>query len=65
MTWDKFVEWRTQEMKSTDWGRYTKVGVECPQCKNWLFRDNTAILTSNPPQHRYVCKNCDWVGTTY
>lgn len=65
MTWDEFVEMRTHDMKTNDWGHYTEMIAACPKCGAYLFRDNTVILTSMPPQHKYICKKCEWVGYTY
>ena len=65
MTWDEFVEMRVHDMKTTDWGRYTEMIVECPKCGAHLFRDNMVVLSTYPPQHKYICKKCNWVGHTF
>lgn len=39
-----------------------KMGVKCPECGEFIYRDNTVICTSNPPKSKYFCKKCRWVG---
>ena len=34
--------------------------IVCPQCGGPIYKDTSIILTSNPPQYRYFCKECDW-----
>lgn len=32
--------------------------IKCPICGAFIFCDESMILTSNPPQHRYYCPEC-------
>ena len=41
--------------------RYTPVDVKCPKCKHRLYRIDV-ILTGYPPQYKYECIECGWVG---
>lgn len=35
---------------------------KCPKCdKGIMYRDETVVLTSNPPQYRYFCNQCGHV----
>lgn len=41
-------------------------GLECPNCEAELYDSEPGIvLTSNPPQHRVACRECDFKGTRY
>lgn len=53
-----------EEFKDTHytWG-LSPTEIECPKCGNLIYRDDTVVLTTYPPQHSYICLNCDWVGT--
>ena len=44
-------------------GKY--VDVECPECGKKLWKRLDVVLTSIPPQYRYECKGCGWVGYNY
>lgn len=65
MTWKDFEALRVGEAQRNDWGRYTEMAVECPNCGASLFRDNLVVLSTYPPMHKYICKKCEWVGHTY
>ena len=42
--------------------RLSEPKYQCPKCKEGgMCRDETIILTSNPPQHRYECNKCHYV----
>lgn len=46
--------------------RYRYVDGECPYCKAHLvYRNDSMILTSNPPQHQYHCKRCGHVWSAH
>lgn len=32
--------------------------IKCPICGAFIFCDESMVLTSNPPQHRYYCPEC-------
>lgn len=45
---------------------YRLVDGECPYCKAHLvYRNDSMILTSNPPQHQYHCKRCGHVWSAH
>jgi len=44
--------------------QYQKTDIECPKCKKFIYKDVSMVLTSNPPQYRYVCE-CGWSGSGY
>ena len=45
---------------------YTQVPGKCPYCDAQLvFRNNSIILTSNPPQSQYRCKGCGKVWSAF
>ena len=52
-----------EQMKITQHGKYTKIDVECPKCGERLYRDNSIVLTTYPPQHRLECFNCKFTTT--
>ena len=60
------MEWK--EFKGIDrlyigMEKYSKTDIKCPECGEDIYIDNTIVLTSNPPKHRYICRNCKWEGT--
>lgn len=62
MTWDEFKTWSTNSYNPRD--AYVETTIKCPICGKNIYLDNAVILTSNPPQHRYVC-DCGWCGYAY
>ena len=45
---------------------YRHVDGECPYCKAHLvYRNDSMILTSSPPQHQYHCKRCGHVWSAH
>ena len=45
---------------------YSYVDGECPYCKAHLvYRNDSIILTSYPPQHQYTCKRCGHVWSAH
>ncbi len=38
--------------------------IKCPVCGAFIFCDESMILTSNPPQHRYYCPECGDFSTS-
>lgn len=42
--------------------RWSDPVFKCPKCDGGaMCRDNTVVLTSNPPKHVYQCNNCGYV----
>lgn len=47
----------TEEDKNT--GKWRDLECHCPECKNGIMRrDESMILTSNPPKYKYKCDKC-------
>lgn len=53
---DKPIEEKTIVKSSNSMVRETD--IKCPICGAFIFCDESMILTSNPPQHRYYCPEC-------
>ena len=60
MEWEDFKDlaYRIHE----DEEKYVKTKIKCPMCGEYIYRDNTIVLTTFPAQYRYFCRNCDWSG---
>ena len=43
----------------------TKMDIKCPECGEYIYRDDTVVFTSCPPQYRYFCASCGWWETSY
>lgn len=44
---------------------YVKTEIECPECDEYIIRDNRSIgFDKFPPEYTYFCKNCAWKGRT-
>lgn len=58
-TWKEYINDDTYEMLR---GTYEPVEVECPICKNRLYKRTNVVLATNPPQYEYDCIDCGWSG---
>lgn len=58
-TWNEYLE---EDTYGTYGERYEPVEVECPNCKNRLYKRTDIVLTSYPPQYQYQCLACGWTG---
>lgn len=47
------------------WSDYAPVAAKCEKCGGQLYKNNSMILTTYPPQHQYVCSICKNVETSY
>ena len=57
MTWEEYQSFKYVNLN------YEVTNIECPDCgKEGLLRDISEVLTTYPPQYRYVCPNCHWRG---
>lgn len=48
------------------WEKWAKINGKCPKCgKESVERNDSIVLTSNPPQHQYRCTKCNnvWSAT--
>ena len=59
-TWEEFKNQST--IKTIGYGQYQIMDVACPKCGKPIYKDLTCVLASYPPQHRYICLDCGWVG---
>ena len=57
MKWEDFINQHKEHSLMRP-----KTDIDCPVCGEKLYRDDTKVLTSNPPKHRYECDNCGWSG---
>ncbi len=58
-TWEEYIN---EDIYGEYGERYEPVEVECPKCKNRLYKRTDIVLTSYPPQYQYECKECGWCG---
>lgn len=58
-TWDEF---KNESILRVPFENETKTDIMCPECGEPLYKDNTIVLTSNPPQYLYKCHKCNFVG---
>lgn len=63
MNEEKLIPW-SEYKKPNEYilPRYVHVVVACPICGKAIFRDESVVLTSNPPKYRYVYIHCGWSG---
>lgn len=64
----KLEEFKNSVKESTTFfykERFEKTNIDCPMCGSLIYRDCSIVLTSDPPQYRYICKSCGWEGTAY
>ncbi len=61
MEWKEFTG---TKQRYVGFEKYSITDIKCPDCGEYIYIDNSIVLTSNPPQHKYLCKNCGWEGTT-
>ena len=58
MTWEDF-----KREKNFQYGTGYKItDIECPKCGEKIYKDTMTVLTTYPPQSRYVCMKCFWEG---
>lgn len=62
MTWEEFKKGRTATINMSP---YSETDIECPICGKPIYVDNQFVLASNPPQKKYICLDCGWVGTSF
>jgi len=61
--WDKYIQFRNDTINNPVEWMYTK--IECPICKNRIYRNEFQLLMTNPPQHIYKCFECGWEGSAF
>ena len=60
------MKWKELDLSNAsydiyDW-RLIKTDIECPKCGCLLYRRLDTVLTSMPPQYKYECSRCGWIG---
>jgi len=56
------MKWEDYHPNSFPQSDYTKTDIECPECGEFVYRYDKAVLTTYPPMHRYDCLVCGWSG---
>ena len=62
MEWEDYNS--SNESLLNSYQRYIPTSIRCPKCGLYIKFDNSVVLTSIPPQFRYVC-DCGWSDTSY
>lgn len=60
MTWDEFT--KKQPERITVYGDFAKTNITCPDCGEWIYRDMSVVMPTNPPRFKYFCSKCGWEG---
>ena len=63
MEWEEYKQMRNATM--LQYFNKTKMDIKCPECGEYIYRDDTIVLTSYPAQYKYFCEKCGWSGTSY
>lgn len=58
-TWEEYIN---EDIYGEYVAKYEPVEVECPKCKNRLYKRTDIVLTSYPPQYEYLCIDRGWSG---
>lgn len=61
MTWEEYQKKQFLILQKEQKG-YEPTMITCPNCGNFIYKDTSVVLTSNPPQYNYKCSNCEWRG---
>ncbi len=61
----KLISLEEHNKRSTQINETVENGIACPNCGSELFDEPHIMLTSNPPQYKIFCKNCNYKGTRY
>ena len=65
-SWDEFKSERNLSVGyPTIINNHTRVEVACPKCGCAIYRNDSIVLVSNPPQRQYRCFECGWVGSAF
>lgn len=57
----KLKQW--SDVKSPTPHNASRSGIAFPKCGSELFVRNDIVLATYPPQRRYFCGECDFIGT--
>lgn len=62
------MEWEEYKKKKITFNFNNKLEettIKCPKCGELIYKDVSVVLTSYPPQYRYVCVKCGWQDTYF
>lgn len=65
MTWEEFMNSWSVKPYDPNSITHVKTDIQCPICCEYLYRDDSVVLFSDPPQHKYSCDKCGWRGTGF
>ena len=60
MTWDEFKN--RQSNVALEIPKREITDITCPNCGKYLWKNLEVLYTSIPPQYKYECLSCYWVG---
>lgn len=52
------VKWNDGVFTPAYFPEWVDTEFECPDCGGVMQKNQTVVLTSNPPQYLYKCKEC-------
>lgn len=62
------MEWEEYKKKKITFNfnnNLKETTIKCPKCGEFIYKDVSVVLTSYPPQYRYVCTKCGWQDTYF
>lgn len=67
MEWEEYKEKRKTVFNYNGNLQYNlqETNIKCPKCKKFIYRDVGIVLSTYPPQYRYICMDCGWQDTYY
>lgn len=57
ITWEEFKPYNAEPFP-----QYIPTHILCPMCRKPILKNQSYMLTSNPPKYEYICINCGWKG---
>ena len=61
MKWEDYQKQQFSILQMKQKG-YEPTTITCPNCGDFIYKDVSKVLASNPPQYNYKCNNCKWKG---
>ena len=65
MKWEDFKKRESTQSDTEVYHGYEHLSItdiECPNCGERIYKNNTFVLTTYPPQYIYECLYCNWTG---
>ena len=62
MTWDEYTK---SPNAAKPYNKVIQVNIACPKCGHILYKHLDVVYCSLPPQYKYECKECGWIGYAY